>query len=111
MLRTEYLDKIIQIKDDVVEETLQCVYSYQKDAIYDNSTLDFMIDIIDYIEMDYLPHGKYQEIEDEFKTVLNEAERLRKVRGRLKFENYMKEWKKVFTHFRSFRREMFELAM
>jgi len=111
MIRTEYLDKLTQIKDDVIEETLLCLYQYQNDAKYDNDTLDFMNDIIDYVDIDCLPHSQYQKIEDEFKTVLKEAERLRKVRGRLKFENYKERWKTIFISFRSFRREVFELAM
>ena len=111
MIRTEYLDKLNEIKDDVIEESLQCLYQYQNDAEYDSRTVDFMSDIIDYIDIDCLPHSKYQCIEDEFKTVLKEAERLRKVRGRLKFENYKERWKKIFISFRSFRREVFELAM
>lgn len=111
MLRYEYLKKLSQIREDVSNEILECIYQYQKGAEYDLSTIDFMTDVIDYIDIDCLPHSQYQKIEDEFKTVLKEAERLRKVRGRLKFENYTKEWKKVFTRFRSFRREVFELAM
>lgn len=111
MLRTEYLDKLNGIKDEIIEEILQCLYQYQKDAKYDNDTLDFMNDIIDYVDIDCLPHSQYQHIEDEFKTVLNEARRLSRVRGRLKFENYKERWKKIFVSFRSFRREVFALAM
>ena len=109
--RSEYLDKLNEIKDDVIEEAIQCLYQYQKDAVYDNSTVDFMNDVIDYVEIDCLPHNQFQRIENEFKIVLKEAERLRKVRGRLKFENYRERWKEVFISFRSFRREVFELAM
>ena len=111
MLRTEYLDKLNGIKDEIIEEILQCLYQYQKDAKYDNDTLDFMNDIIDYVDIDCLSHSQYQHIEDEFKTVLNEARRLSRVRGRLKFENYKERWKKIFVSFRSFRREVFALAM
>ena len=111
MLRSECLDKLVQIKEDVNEEILQCIYTYQKGVGYDTNTMEFMSDVIDYVEIDCLPHSQFQRIEDEFKTVLKEAERLRKVRGRLKFENYTKEWKKIFISFRSFRRDVFALAM
>ena len=111
MLRTEYLDKIIQIKEDVNREVLQCIYEYQKGVGYDANTMDLMTDVIDYVEIDCLPHSQFQHIEDEFKTVLNEARRLSRVRGRLKFENYKERWKKIFVSFRSFRREVFALAM
>ena len=109
--RSEYLDKLNNVKDDVIEEALLCLYQYQNDVEYDNRTVDFMSDIIDYIDIDCLPHSQYQRIEDEFKTVLNEARRLSRVRGRLKFENYKERWKKIFVSFRSFRREVFTLAM
>ena len=109
--RHEYLDKLNQTIKDMDEEYRLCLYQYQNGAGYDISTIDFMKDIVDYIEIDCLPHSQYQIIENEFKTILTEAKRLSKVRGRLKFENYKERWKKIFISFRSFRREVFSLAM
>ena len=111
MLRSECLDKLSQIKEDVNREVLQCIYEYQKGVGYDANTMDLMTDVIDYVEIDCLPHSQFQHIEDEFKTVLAEVKHLSKVRGRLKFENYKERWKKIFISFRSFRMEVFTLAM
>ena len=64
MLRSECLDKLSQIKEDVNREVLQCIYEYQKDVGYDANTMDLMTDVIDYVEIDCLPHSQFQHIED-----------------------------------------------